>query len=130
MTDDPMSRCPRFNRCSAPLCPLDPNREDRSHLRGEPVCGYLREIVKPDGASLVQQSVPELFELIAAAATELTVPGSPIYWALRAAARQNSQLASGRALHTRRQSAADIAEVSPSDSPTTDPNAGLLGISP
>src|SRR5690606_28946446 len=32
--------------CRAPLCPLDPLWEKRKHLQGEPVCRWLREVVK------------------------------------------------------------------------------------
>ena len=38
--------CPKFIKCSAPICPLDPNWRARTHLRGEPVCFYLREYSK------------------------------------------------------------------------------------
>lgn len=33
-----MRRCPRFDRCSAPKCPLDPLQDDRAYLPGEPKC--------------------------------------------------------------------------------------------
>jgi hypothetical protein len=99
MTDDPMSRCPRLDRCSAPLCPLDLQRPRRSHLRGEAVCAYLRELVKAGGPVLVRRAMAQdLFELIAAAAAELTAPASPVYWPLQVASRKKSQLASGEAL--------------------------------
>jgi hypothetical protein len=35
-----MSKCPRFNRCSVPVCPLDLLQDGRSRLRGEPLCGF------------------------------------------------------------------------------------------
>ena len=34
--------CPRFNSCSAPICPIDPDWRERVHRKGEPVCFYLR----------------------------------------------------------------------------------------
>ena len=40
-----MCRCPRYGKCSAPKCPLDPgyhNRADRQ--RGEPFCGMEKEV--------------------------------------------------------------------------------------
>jgi hypothetical protein len=33
--------CPKFNTCSAPICPLDPLWRAATHLRGERVCPYL-----------------------------------------------------------------------------------------
>lgn len=115
MKATPMERCPRFQACSAPLCPLDPIRHTRFYLRGEPVCAYLRELVKSGGTARVNAAVTaDLSELIAAAAAELTAPGSPIYWPLLTAARQQSRMASGHALGKRRP-ADEIAEAANSD---------------
>ncbi len=33
--------CPKFHKCSAPICPLDPKMLERVHLAGERVCIYL-----------------------------------------------------------------------------------------
>lgn len=44
-----MYDCPKFSKCSAPLCPLDPDWKKRSMTKDERVCFYLREAVK-DGA--------------------------------------------------------------------------------
>lgn len=41
-----MVDCPKFNKCSAPLCPLDGDWGKRSMLRGERVCFYLTKAVK------------------------------------------------------------------------------------
>ncbi len=35
---DIMARCPRFEGCSAPSCPLDLRQEERAVLKGEPRC--------------------------------------------------------------------------------------------
>lgn len=40
------AHCPRFKKCCANICPLDPDWELRTHQRDEPVCFYLRELVK------------------------------------------------------------------------------------
>lgn len=34
-----MKQCPRFDRCSVPICPLDLLQEDRTRLAEEPMCG-------------------------------------------------------------------------------------------
>ena len=39
-------QCPRFNRCSAPLCPLDPHWSRPKMLRDEHICYYLTEASK------------------------------------------------------------------------------------
>jgi len=44
------SDCDRFYRCSAPLCPLDPDWRLRIVFRQEATCLYLLEAVK-DGAA-------------------------------------------------------------------------------
>ena len=41
-----INECPKFDRCSAPICPLDPYWNESTYLRGEPVCLYLREAAK------------------------------------------------------------------------------------
>lgn len=45
-----MRTCPRYSRCSVPICPLDPDWDLRSH-DGEGVCPYLRDTPKPDIAA-------------------------------------------------------------------------------
>jgi hypothetical protein len=39
-------KCPRFNHCSAPLCPIDPVWRKRAMLKNERVCHYLTEVCK------------------------------------------------------------------------------------
>lgn len=34
--------CPRFDRCSAPICPIDPGSWKSVYRKGEPICLYLR----------------------------------------------------------------------------------------
>ena len=50
--------CSRFSKCSAPICPVDREWAKRTHLRGEPVCLYLREFVKVGGETRLSGSVP------------------------------------------------------------------------
>jgi hypothetical protein len=33
-----MKKCPRFETCSIPICPLDPDKEKRLELKGEAKC--------------------------------------------------------------------------------------------
>lgn len=58
-------QCPRFNGCSANVCPLDPGWRLRKHLRGEAVCGLLLESVKPGGEARLRGALPaELVEQV------------------------------------------------------------------
>ena len=42
-----MERCPRYIRCSAPICPLDKDKDKRSGpFRGEPVCRLGKELLE------------------------------------------------------------------------------------
>jgi len=36
-------QCPRYDSCSAPICPLDPHALKRRMLRDERVCHYIRK---------------------------------------------------------------------------------------
>lgn len=58
-----MNRCPKFESCSANICPLDNEWFKRSDVRGEPVCFFMRESVK-DGAHEVfeRYGLSELFD--------------------------------------------------------------------
>ena len=38
--------CPKFDHCSAPICPIDPEWQKRVHIKGDPVCFYLRQHAK------------------------------------------------------------------------------------
>jgi hypothetical protein len=52
------SQCPRFERCNAPICPLDSQMLERVHLRGESTCLYLRLFAKQGLQGLFSTSVP------------------------------------------------------------------------
>lgn len=41
-----MLKCPRFQRCSASKCPLDPDHFYRTHIAGDPICEFLKRLVK------------------------------------------------------------------------------------
>lgn len=36
--------CPKYDKCSANICPLDRDWQLRSHKRGERVCFFLRKV--------------------------------------------------------------------------------------
>ena len=33
-----VDKCPKYPRCSAPLCPLDPDMDKRFYIKGDPIC--------------------------------------------------------------------------------------------
>ena len=61
-----MYDCPKFDHCSAPICPLDDDWELRSHLNGERVCYYLTEYSKEAARPILRRLLAvEHYETIA-----------------------------------------------------------------
>jgi len=57
MTEDnkekiPMYECPRFSKCSAPICPLDPDWTERVYIEGEEKCTMQRSVRERLGGTL------------------------------------------------------------------------------
>ena len=81
-------QCPKFATCNAGFCPL----VGGVHLKGEAICPYLSEIVKPDGVATIRRRLtPQLVKQI-----ELCLPtitGS-LATALNRAARTPSRMKS------------------------------------
>ena len=71
-----LASCPKFQSCSAPICPCDPEWPKRKHLNEDRVCFYLLEASKTgakaifEGAGLgnlhqaVTEVAPSLNELV------------------------------------------------------------------
>jgi hypothetical protein len=49
-----MYACPRWQKCNANVCPLDPQWRLRTHGHGDQICFYLLEAVKPGAAARFQ----------------------------------------------------------------------------
>lgn len=52
--------CPKFDRCSAPICPLDQACAERVYRRDETVCFYMLEYVKPGAKQRFRQAAKRL----------------------------------------------------------------------
>mgnify|MGYP001826245683 CR=1 FL=1 len=88
-----MRDCLKFNRCGAPICPLDPDWRLRAHLKGEPVCLYLREYVKSDARARFRGTTKaELFVAIGNAINEIRERYAPIKRALERAKKYGTKL--------------------------------------
>ena len=48
-TIESLEQCPKYIKCSANVCPIDPEWKKRTHMRGERVCIYLIEYFKEQG---------------------------------------------------------------------------------
>jgi len=84
-------QCPKFNTCSAPICPLDPNWARRGMNSGQAVCVWFREIAK---AGPQAQCVPEELRSQVAAVYPVIVASvglAPLRAALKRAAKTRSK---------------------------------------
>lgn len=96
--------CPKWDGCNAPLCPLDPDAPLRRHLRGEPLCLWLRELVKEDGgATLARALAADAAATVAAMAPAIMDRSSDVRTKLRAASRTGSKRRSMDRLRARRE---------------------------
>lgn len=85
--------CPRYAQCSANICPLDPDWRKRGHLQGEPVCGLLRELVKPNGAAVLATTMAaDLVGMIADALPEISASNFDIRAQLGRSAKTGSKI--------------------------------------
>ena len=80
--------CPRFDRCSAPICPLDNEWRERHHLKGEPVCYFMRLHAKNALDGLKGGSVPEeLIDRVVTVFQEICDRYAPLKVSLQRAAQ-------------------------------------------
>jgi len=60
-----MNNCTKYDSCSAPVCPLDPEWKNIHHLKGERVCFYLTEYSKPAARPILQGLLTaEMYQVI------------------------------------------------------------------
>lgn len=79
-----MNNCKLFINCSAPICPLDPDWQKRTHLEGERVCYYLTEYSKEAARPLLRGGLGvETYSLIAEAYPAVVKSVGPVRRQLR-----------------------------------------------
>lgn len=67
MQDENLKRteiCPRFNKCSANICPLDPEVGERAHVSGEDVCPFTIKRRKRSQRGLVTRASDSVLKVI------------------------------------------------------------------
>ena len=85
--------CPKFERCSAPICPLDRNWRKASHLQHERVCFYLCEAQKRGSEALFGgKGLGELYQLIVEATSEISFRWASIQRVLISASKTGSRM--------------------------------------
>jgi len=87
--------CPRFQRCSAAVCPIHGPVLDQKMLKGERVCGILLEYQKPQSKTfLMTYYGHELMQIMAEATKQIQVHGGYLLRsALKRAATTGTRLA-------------------------------------
>jgi len=91
-----MHACPKFDGCSAPICPLDADWPRRIHRKGEPVCFYLLEYVKPGSRARFQGCrAMFLYKAMESAIGRLCRRHAPVRRAVERAKRTGSRLTPG-----------------------------------
>ena len=84
--------CPKWKKCSAPICPLDPDWKRRSHVPREPICLWLREWAKqPSGGGWSVALGEERAARVAEVAPQAMAAWSDIRATLKAASRKGSK---------------------------------------
>ena len=87
-----MYDCPKFDSCSAPICPLDENWGLRLHLDGERVCYYLTEYSKEAVRPILRGGLAaELYEAIDLHYPRIIALQPPIKWQLSRSCKNNSR---------------------------------------
>lgn len=81
---DPCAKCPLWNGCGAPLCPLDPNRSEVRTLKGERVCRQLLRAAR--GEELPEVIAPAVLSALHEV-TEGVLGGTVVRGKVAAAAR-------------------------------------------
>lgn len=88
-----MYSCPKWDGCSAPICPLDPDWKSRKHLDGEKACFYLIEFAKPPGKAILSMVLAgELYETLARVYVEVMSQPHPLKNQLKRAKKNPSRI--------------------------------------
>lgn len=86
-------KCHRFDSCSAPICPIDPEMKRRTYSKGEAICRLMLESVKPDAELIFQGTIGVLhFQAITEAAEWAKSAHSSLKRRLEHASRTPSRL--------------------------------------
>jgi hypothetical protein len=95
-SNETMTMCPKFESCSAPMCPLDPDWRLRVYRKGEPICFYLLEYVKPDTRAQFQGSIEgQIYKAIQTSIDPMSTRYATLLAALERAKRTGSRMPGG-----------------------------------
>ena len=98
--------CPRFDRCSANICPVDPEWPMRSYIKGEAVCFFVLEAVKPGAqARFLGSTAEELYRVACKITPKLLSRYAPMRRPLARARKTPSRLGKRPGTRSRRAAA-------------------------
>lgn len=85
--------CPKFEKCNAPICPLDPDWRKRVLFSEDATCFYLTESVKHGAETVFQGAgLGELYEVIVRVTPDITARHTRIQKALERAKLTGSRM--------------------------------------
>ena len=88
-----IENCPKYEKCSAPICPLDPNWERAIHLNHERVCFYLCEAQKENSEAIFGgRGLSKLHQIMVEVAPAISCRWTTIKKALTRAAKSGSRM--------------------------------------
>lgn len=91
--------CPRWDGCSAPVCPLADDWRRCQHLSGDRVCGLMCELVKEGGEARLRVRLPgALVDTLADVAPQVAARWERVRMQLRRSAETGSRMAAGQRL--------------------------------
>lgn len=93
LSDRQPQDCKFFERCSAPICPLDSDWQRRSYLDGEPVCYFMLEWAKAATRPILRGAIGDQLALALADVFPTIMGGyGPLKKRLERASRTPSRL--------------------------------------
>lgn len=85
--------CPKWDKCNAPVCPLSSDWRNTRHLKGEPVCHWLRMYAKQPVQGRFQGILrDDEADMVATVYTESILPYGALRTALERAAMTGFRL--------------------------------------
>jgi len=88
-----MQDCPKWDSCKVPLCLYDPDISKRVYLRGEAICFYMNEYVKPNSYERFKVTHRgEIYEAISDVMKKVLSTHGYIRWRLDRASKTPSRM--------------------------------------
>lgn len=89
-----LTKCPKYQKCYAPYCPLDEKWQKRNHINGDRVCFYLLEAQKPNAKAVFEvRGLDYLYEVMVMHTPEISERHHTIKTALDKAKKTSSRMA-------------------------------------